>query len=124
MPGVPRPASLDRYPIDGRPEGWHTTADGERYFYIPTPSAGLWATREKLYGRPGGFEGERFWQVAWMATWCRLACHRRLFLNANSGQLEGARPAGEYNEIIAELLILDETTSVRMGSPPVATGRP
>ena len=29
-------------------QGWNTTADGERFFFIPTPSAGLWATREKL----------------------------------------------------------------------------
>ncbi len=37
-------------------EGWQHTADGERFFFIPTPSAGLWATRAKLYGRSGGFE--------------------------------------------------------------------
>jgi len=29
--------------------------DGERFYFIPTPSAGLWATREKLYGRRSGF---------------------------------------------------------------------
>lgn len=29
--------------------------DGEEIFFIPTPSAGLWATREKLYGRKSGF---------------------------------------------------------------------
>ena len=38
-------------------QGWNTLADGERFFFIPTPSAGLWATREKLYGRSGGFGG-------------------------------------------------------------------
>jgi nickel-dependent lactate racemase len=37
-------------------QGWNTTADGERYYFIPTPSAGLWATREKLLNRPSGFE--------------------------------------------------------------------
>jgi hypothetical protein len=42
---------LARYPIDQLQEGFHTTADGERYFFIPTPSAGLWATRDKLYNR-------------------------------------------------------------------------
>lgn len=47
--------TLDRYRPDGRREGWHTTDDGERYFFIPTPSAGLWATREKLDRRPSGF---------------------------------------------------------------------
>ena len=29
--------------------------DGERVFFIPTPSAGLWATRAKLFGRATGF---------------------------------------------------------------------
>ena len=48
-------ATLARYPIDSLAEGWNTTRDGERYFFIATPSAGLWATREKLYGRASGF---------------------------------------------------------------------
>lgn len=30
-------------------EGWNTMPDGEEVFYISTPSAGLWSTREKLY---------------------------------------------------------------------------
>ncbi len=46
---------IDRYRPDARQQGWNTTADGERFYFIPTPSAGLWATREKLYGRPSGF---------------------------------------------------------------------
>jgi len=29
-------------------EGWNTMPDGEEVFYISTPSAGLWTTREKL----------------------------------------------------------------------------
>ena len=29
-------------------EGWNTMPDGEVVFYISTPSAGLWATKEKL----------------------------------------------------------------------------
>jgi nickel-dependent lactate racemase len=48
-------ATLARYPIDQLAEGWNTSRDGERYFFIATPSAGLWATREKLYGRASGF---------------------------------------------------------------------
>jgi len=48
--------TLRRYPIDRLREGWNTTADGETIYYIPTPSAGLWATRKKLYERPPGFE--------------------------------------------------------------------
>jgi nickel-dependent lactate racemase len=43
--------TLARYQPESRSEGWHTLADGERFFFIPTPSAGLWATRAKLYGR-------------------------------------------------------------------------
>jgi hypothetical protein len=46
---------INRYRTDARQQGWNTTADGERFYFIPTPSAGLWATREKLYGRPSGF---------------------------------------------------------------------
>ena len=32
--------------------------DGERIYFIPTPSAGLWATRNKLLGRSSGFGTE------------------------------------------------------------------
>lgn len=47
---------IARYRPDQCRQGWNTTADGERYYFIPTPSAGLWAARQKLYGRQGGFE--------------------------------------------------------------------
>lgn len=45
------PAMLERYRPDERKEGWNRTADGEKFYFIPTPSAGLWATRERLYNR-------------------------------------------------------------------------
>jgi nickel-dependent lactate racemase len=48
--------AIDRYQPGSRKQGWNTTADGERFYFIPTPSAGLWATREKLFSRPSGFE--------------------------------------------------------------------
>lgn len=48
-------STLARYEPDRRKEGWNRTADGEEFFFIPTPSAGLWATRDKLYNRPTGF---------------------------------------------------------------------
>ncbi len=48
-------AMVERYQPDTRKEGWHTLPDGERFYFIPTPSAGLWSTREKLYNRPTGF---------------------------------------------------------------------
>ncbi|MFD1504464.1 DUF2088 domain-containing protein [Georgenia yuyongxinii] len=34
-------------------DGWNTMPDGEEVFYISTPSAGLWATKEKLDQRAG-----------------------------------------------------------------------
>jgi hypothetical protein len=49
---------LARYQPETRKEGWNTTPDGERFFFIPTPSAGLWATRDKLYNRASGFGAE------------------------------------------------------------------
>jgi hypothetical protein len=39
---------LERYSIDTMKEGWNTMRDGEEIFYISTPSAGLWSTKEKL----------------------------------------------------------------------------
>jgi hypothetical protein len=48
--------TVDRYQPGNCKQGWNTTADGERFYFIPTPSAGLWATREKLFNRPSGFE--------------------------------------------------------------------
>ncbi|MCI0361975.1 MAG: hypothetical protein L0211_26120, partial [Planctomycetaceae bacterium] len=46
--------TLSRYPIGELREGFNDVG-GERVFFIPTPSAGLWATREKLLGRQSGF---------------------------------------------------------------------
>jgi hypothetical protein len=46
--------TLRRYPPDKLKEGFNDVA-GERIFFIPTPSAGLWATREKLFNRQTGF---------------------------------------------------------------------
>jgi nickel-dependent lactate racemase len=47
--------TIRRYRPDECKQGWNTTADGEHYYFIPTPSAGLWATKEKLFNRPSGF---------------------------------------------------------------------
>lgn len=49
---------LERYRPDERKEGWNRTDDGEEFYFIPTPSAGLWATRERLFNRTSGFGGE------------------------------------------------------------------
>lgn len=40
--------ALSRYNPDVMTDGWNTMPDGERVFFISTPSAGLWATRERL----------------------------------------------------------------------------
>jgi nickel-dependent lactate racemase len=47
--------TIARYRPNDCKQGWNTTADGERYYFIPTPSAGLWATRERLFNRPSGY---------------------------------------------------------------------
>lgn len=50
--------TIARYRPHACKQGWNTTDDGERFYFIPTPSAGLWATRDKLFNRPGGFGEE------------------------------------------------------------------
>lgn len=48
-------ATLAQYPIDKLREGFNDLPGGERVFFIPTPSAGLWSTRQRLFDRPTGF---------------------------------------------------------------------
>lgn len=43
--------ALARYAPDRMQEGWNTMPDGERVFFISTPSAGLWATRARMGDR-------------------------------------------------------------------------
>ncbi len=43
--------TLAKYPPDQLREGFNDLPNGEQIFFIPTPSAGLWATREKLESR-------------------------------------------------------------------------
>ena len=43
--------ALRRYDPSVMRDGWNTMPDGEEVFFISTPSAGLWATRDKLGGR-------------------------------------------------------------------------
>jgi nickel-dependent lactate racemase len=40
--------ALTQYAPEHMAEGWNTMPDGEEVFYISTPSAGLWSTKEKL----------------------------------------------------------------------------
>ncbi len=41
-----------RYQPDSLSEGWNDLPGGEKVFFIPTPSAGLWSTRQRLHNRP------------------------------------------------------------------------
>jgi nickel-dependent lactate racemase len=41
-------ATIERYRPEQCKQGWNTTADGERFYFIPTPSAGLWAHPSRL----------------------------------------------------------------------------
>jgi nickel-dependent lactate racemase len=43
--------TLARYSPDRMQEGWNTMPDGERVFFISTPSAGLWATKARMGDR-------------------------------------------------------------------------
>jgi nickel-dependent lactate racemase len=45
--------TLARYPPNRMNEGWNTMPDGERVFFISTPSAGLWATKTRMGDRLG-----------------------------------------------------------------------
>lgn len=47
--------TIARYRPERCKQGWNATDDGERFYFIPTPSAGLWSTRDKLFNRPSGF---------------------------------------------------------------------
>jgi len=48
--------TLAKYPPNRLKEGWNKLPDDQRIFFIPTPAAGLWATRQKLFDRPVGFQ--------------------------------------------------------------------
>lgn len=43
--------TLKRYPPDRLTEGWNTMPDGERIYFINTPSAGLWSTKARMADR-------------------------------------------------------------------------
>lgn len=52
--------AIHRYRPQNRKQGWNVTDEGERFYFIPTPSAGLWATKDKLYNRLGEFARKTF----------------------------------------------------------------
>jgi hypothetical protein len=41
-------ATLAKYPPQQLREGFNEMPDGEQIFFIPSPSTGLWATRDRL----------------------------------------------------------------------------
>jgi nickel-dependent lactate racemase len=43
--------ALQRYPPEKMKEGWNTMSDGEKVFFISTPSAGLWTTKSRIGDR-------------------------------------------------------------------------
>ena len=45
--------ALHRYDPEQLDDGWNTLPDGERIYFISTPSAGLWSTRARLEARAG-----------------------------------------------------------------------
>lgn len=47
--------TIARYQPEGRREGPNKLPGGEAFYFIPTPSAGLWSTRDKLHNRKSGF---------------------------------------------------------------------
>jgi nickel-dependent lactate racemase len=48
---VPLEEALQRYPPARMKEGWNTMPDGEKIFFIGTPSSGLWATKQRMDAR-------------------------------------------------------------------------
>jgi nickel-dependent lactate racemase len=42
--------ALERYSPRGRLAGFHTTADGEDFFFVPNPALGLWSTAGRMRG--------------------------------------------------------------------------
>jgi hypothetical protein len=43
--------AIQTYKPQRRRQGWNISEDGEKFYFIPTPSAGLWSTRDKLNNR-------------------------------------------------------------------------
>ncbi|MBN1394476.1 MAG: hypothetical protein JW959_05595, partial [Pirellulales bacterium] len=43
-------AMRSRYRPEQCSDGWNTTADGERFYFIGNPALGLWAHRDRLGG--------------------------------------------------------------------------
>jgi hypothetical protein len=52
--------AIQSYKPHRRRQGWNITEDGERFYFIPTPSAGLWSTRKKLNDRLNEFARRTF----------------------------------------------------------------
>lgn len=54
--------ALFRYRPGHAKAGWNITNEGERYFFIPDPTAGLWSTKKRLLNRLNEFARKTFYQ--------------------------------------------------------------
>jgi hypothetical protein len=52
--------ALFRYRPGHAKAGWNITNEGERYFFIPDPTAGLWSTKKRLQNRLNEFARRMF----------------------------------------------------------------
>ncbi|MBA7707891.1 hypothetical protein ES703_116775 [subsurface metagenome] len=43
--------ALNKYNLEKMTEGWHTMPNGEQIYFISSPSAGLWSSKQKLESR-------------------------------------------------------------------------
>ncbi len=39
---MPTGEARSRYPVEGQPDGWYESRDGERFYYVRDPGLGLW----------------------------------------------------------------------------------
>jgi len=53
--------ALFRYRPSHAKAGWNITNEGERYFFIPDPTAGLWSTKKRLLNRLNEFARKTFY---------------------------------------------------------------
>jgi hypothetical protein len=58
---VEQDETLFRYRPAKAKAGWNITQEGERYFFIPDPTAGLWSTKKRLMNRLNEFARKMFY---------------------------------------------------------------
>ncbi len=53
--------TLFRYRPAKAKAGWNITSEGEKFFFIPDPTAGLWSTKRRLMNRLNEFARRMFY---------------------------------------------------------------